>query len=615
MELAGCKDFSAALEEERKRLMDRANEEHEKWRSELCATFDRMAKCQGIASVESCGPMVSMKAVAIPPKRGLLTVLSEASGELPELSLSVPSVPWKPYLPESADPVPEPPCLAPDPELPSIQVGFQVDFAGGMERSERSDATVVSGAASQKTSTRRHSFASAQVQQHVLDLLNEDHNHMTRAILDTVKRYIDYFAGLMVLLNSFVLIAELEVEGRTIAFQMNFAGGEDLSEVLPILRTIDAAFVLVFVVELILRFSFEGLRFFLDLANMFDAFLVALGVMDMIISQPFTGGTANDQDMALLKLTRALKSMRAVRILRSFRFVRGLRVLVKACRCFLPSLFWSMALLAVFMSMGALTLGNTLQVYILDESLEQVDREWLWDRYGTSQRSTWTLYEVTFAGNWPTNARPVMEKADGIFALFFLLYITVVVFALIRVISAIFLKDTLDVVQNDSEQMLVNQLKKRSEDVQKLEGVFRAIDKEGTGLITEDRLDEVLCSKDVVAYLQTLDVDVHEGHALFRLMDNGDGEVTLDEFIDGIMRCKGPARAIDQVALHVEVKNLDQKLNEILKCMKPTASSSLVSPRTKSITRQKTQAAHLKPFRLDAEEQSLYSKKSSLLWH
>ena len=34
-------------------------------------------------------------------------------------------------------------------------------------------------------------------------------------------------------------------------------------------------------------------------------------------------------------------------------------------------------------------------------------------------------------------------------------------------------------------------------------------------------------------------------------------KVTLDEFIDGIMRCKGPARAIDQVAMHAELKQLD----------------------------------------------------------
>ena len=39
---------------------------------------------------------------------------------------------------------------------------------------------------------------------------------------------------------------------------------------------------------------------------------------------------------------RVLKSLRAVRMVRSLRFFRGLRLLVKACQCFLPSLCWAM---------------------------------------------------------------------------------------------------------------------------------------------------------------------------------------------------------------------------------------------------------------------------------
>ena len=34
-------------------------------------------------------------------------------------------------------------------------------------------------------------------------------------------------------------------------------------------------------------------------------------------------------------------------------------------------------------------------------------------------------------------------------------------------------------------------------------------------------------------------------------------KVTLEEFIDGLMRCKGPARAIDTVALQSDVRQLD----------------------------------------------------------
>lgn len=52
----------------------------------------------------------------------------------------------------------------------------------------------------------------------------------------------------------------------------------------------------------------------------------------------------------------------------------------KACTCFLPSLGWAMVLLGVFMSMGALILATLLQDYVLDESVAQVDREWIWSR-------------------------------------------------------------------------------------------------------------------------------------------------------------------------------------------------------------------------------------------
>ena len=39
-----------------------------------------------------------------------------------------------------------------------------------------------------------------------------------------------------------------------------------------------------------------------DLANVFDGVLVLLGVVDMIISRPFTGGTVRDEDSSIFLL-------------------------------------------------------------------------------------------------------------------------------------------------------------------------------------------------------------------------------------------------------------------------------------------------------------------------
>jgi len=337
-----------------------------------------------------------------------------------------------------------------------------------------------------------------------------------------------------------------------------------MSDVAPIFKQLDAVFVYLFLFEIVLRVAIERLQFFLDFANWFDLVLVIIGVLDLLVFMPLTAESGDPQNIVMFRLVRATKSLRAIRMVRAFRLFRGLNLLVKACQCFLPSLGWAMVLLVVFMCMGTLVMGNLLRDFITDTSGNLDDRFWIWNRYGTAYRAMYTLYEITFAGNWPTNARPVMEKVSHTYVLFFVTYVTIIVFAVIRVISAIFLKDTLDAAQNDAEALVVERLRKKDKYVRKLEEVFAAIDESGDGMISEERLSHILSNPKAVAYFQTLDVDVTESAALFHILDNGDGEVTLEEFIDGIMRCKGPARAIDQVAMRAAIQQLDSKLSKLV---------------------------------------------------
>ncbi|CAJ1399224.1 unnamed protein product [Effrenium voratum] len=363
---------------------------------------------------------------------------------------------------------------------------------------------------------------------------------------DRGKTFTDMLAGMLVLLNSLVMLVELELEGRALGAQLGVDSGPQLKDVAPIFRTLDAVFVFVFLLELVVRMCIERKRFVYDAANWFDTILVVAGLADMFVGLPVSD-TEDKQSIVMLRMVRALKSLRAIRLVRTFRFFRGLRMLVKACYCFLPSLAWSMVLLLVFMWMATLVLGNLLQDFILDATRNLDDRLWIWNRYGTAYRAMYTLYEITFAGNWPTNVRPVLEKVSHAYVFIYLLYVTIIVFAAIRVISAVFLKDTLEAARNDDESLVVERLKNKAKYVRKLQDLFCILGGSEDGMITEERLAEILLNPKAIAYFQTLDVDVTESAALFSLLDNGDGEITLEEFIDGILRCKGPARAIDQV--------------------------------------------------------------------
>jgi len=344
-------------------------------------------------------------------------------------------------------------------------------------------------------------------------------------------------------------------------------------------QIIDLCFVFVFTLELLFRLLVEKGSFISDFANAFDTVLVVLGWLAWLLGG--FGFGAMDE-ILIMRFVRVLKSLRAVRLLRTFRFFKGLRFLVKACYCFLPSLLWAMVLLAVFICIGALVQGSLLQDFILDDGANMDDRQWIWNRYGTAYRALYTFYEITFAGNWPTSARPVMDKAGHPFVIIFVVYVTFVVFATLRVVTAVFLKDTLDAARNDDEAMVSERLRNRETYVDKLESVFNAITGDSDGFITEERLTTVLANPKAQAYFQTLDVDILESHSLFRMLDNGDGVITHSEFVDGIVRCKGPARAMEQVAMRAELRQMDFKVTKLINALQEGHLIHMDAPITSS---------------------------------
>eukprot|EP00913_Durusdinium_trenchii_P004824 g4481.t1 len=99
------------------------------------------------------------------------------------------------------------------------------------------------------------------------------------------------------------------------------------------------------------------------------------------------------------------------------------------------------------------------------------------------------------------------------FVIFYLLYVTIIVFAVIRVISAIFLKDTLDEANNDAHQIVLDRLRKKAEYVE----------------------------------AQRHDVEMATAHVP-----------------KASRRGKGPAKAIDTFALQRDLGKLDHKISKLV---------------------------------------------------
>ncbi|CAE7402074.1 aidB [Symbiodinium necroappetens] len=379
---------------------------------------------------------------------------------------------------------------------------------------------------------------------------------------DRMMGRFDTLIGILVLLNAFAMALTLECLGSQSAASLGITGGFSVCDASPVLDVLEHFFVVAFGLELIYRLYCLRCDYFRDYWNWADASLVIIGVTDLYLLDPLLSGSPA-HNATTLRVFRVVKLARVVRIVRALRLFRGLRVLVHACGSFLPSLSWSMALLGLCMLSGGLLIGNLLQDYISDESQDPEWRLWVWQHYGTSYRSIYTMYEMTFAGNWGVYARPVLEHVSHAYVVFYVTYITFIVFAVIRVITAIFLRETLEAANNDAELMVQEGLRRKATYIHKLESIFNAIDESQDGLIDEDEMNELFMDTRVTTYWETLDIDVMQSSALFHLLANGDGQITCGDFIDGILRCKGPARAIDQIMMQKDVRLVAEQVRAL----------------------------------------------------
>jgi len=217
------------------------------------------------------------------------------------------------------------------------------------------------------------------------------------------------------------------------------------------------------------------------------------------------------------------------------------------------ALFWSLVLLMITMLMAGLILCQLVSPYIEDFDPSRIEdaefQRWMFERYGTAGRSLWTVFEITFAGSWPSLVRPLVEKVSVSFGFFFGAYVFLVVFAMTRIITALFIKDTLAVATNDAEMMIQAKMKEKRANARKLLDVFSVADTSGEGRLTLEEFEIFMEEPRARSYLGSLELEAHESRQLFMMLDDGDGMITAEEFVEGALRLKGVARSQDVICM------------------------------------------------------------------
>lgn len=174
----------------------------------------------------------------------------------------------------------------------------------------------------------------------------------------------------------------------------------------PLLRTVDALILSIFVVEIALKLFAHGARYFRDPWNLFD--MAVVGVALVPASEGFS----------VLRAFRILRVLRLVSVVPSLRRVVG-------------------ALLHAIPGMGSVVMLLTVLFYVFAVMATKLFGQQFPDWFGTIGASFYTLFQVMTLESWSMGiVRPVMETYPVAW-LFFVPFILLTSFAVLNLFIGI----------------------------------------------------------------------------------------------------------------------------------------------------------------------------------
>lgn len=265
--------------------------------------------------------------------------------------------------------------------------------------------------------------------------------------------------------------------------------------------------------------------------------------------------------------------VRVARIIRVMRFFRELRMMVFSILGSLRSLVWVTIVLGLNFYIFGISFTaavtqhlTTTDVWLLDDNRDLV----LY--FGSLSRAMLHLYMSMSGGNDWVVYYEALTRLPGQYCFMFLLFITFSIFAAVNIVTGIFVESAMQSNRADKEVIIRDEMDIKKSYLEAMRGVFEEMDTDGTRSLTLKEFEERLDDERVIAYFQSLKLDVSDARTLFELIDTDKSqEVSITEFLEGCWSLQGEARTMDVKLMQCEVRvmrslvaHLSQQINTLL---------------------------------------------------
>jgi hypothetical protein len=173
-----------------------------------------------------------------------------------------------------------------------------------------------------------------------------------------------------------------------------------------------------------------------------------------------------------------------------------------------------------------------------------------------------TLFQVMTLDSWTGIMRPLMAKQPFV-VFFFIVFISIAEFVLMNLITAVIVEHAFaDAKAEESEKAKQMETDMETE-LKDLKNLFDRIDEDHSGKLSRGEMERAMMNKKVRQKLGKLDIKAKDLNDLWEILDDGDGELDSEEFVQGIRRLQGEARSKDILRLYREVRVLERYTDQI----------------------------------------------------
>lgn len=340
----------------------------------------------------------------------------------------------------------------------------------------------------------------------------------------------DRTIGCIIFLNAVCIGLEIDMNVRKV--EQNF--------VMTLLQVAEPCFLAVYSLELVMRFLADRHGAVRSGWVLFDLVLVVVGLTSQILV-PLASVTSTPgllQQLTLLRVVRLLRLVRALRLIKQF---KGLWRLVNALLNSFDAILSTLALIILVVYVAG-CIG--VELILTNTTLQQSDnprvRTLLMNHFNSVQTSMLTLLRFVTVDSLGTIYEPIIQE-QPLFSIYFMILLMVISISLLNLVTATLVEGALESAKQDRETISMNMRLKVRQYIPLVRELFRNMDASGDGILTFSEIRNCLAvgrphSKALYQKLQKV-VPFDSVIELFESLDvNGDGEISEEEFIQGMLQ-------------------------------------------------------------------------------